>query len=202
MKTAALVFAFILSLTGFGFAADELLLIDGYEVTISGGPEGTVDFGAGNGSVVEVSGAADIVHGGKQSLKVTYDAVEGGYIYVARGFDLDANNAGWLMKAGDISWTKYNAIAFYMYGSDSKTKIAFDIKDNGGEILRYIFEDNFKGWQQVVCLFKDFVARDDWQPQNAEKNALLDFPIKSYQFEPLPPSKGTLYFDDAELLKK
>jgi len=202
MKKAALVFAFILSLTGFGFAADELLLIDSYEVTISGGPEGTVDFGAGNGSVVDVSGATDIVHGGKQSLKVTYDAVAGGYIYVARGFDLDAKNAGWLMKAGDINWNKYNAIAFYMYGSDSKTKIAFDIKDNGGEILRYTFEDNFKGWQQVVCLFKDFVARDDWQPQTAEKNGQLDFPIKSYQFEPLPPAKGTLYFDDAELLKK
>lgn len=202
MKTAVLVFVLALSFMGLGFAADELLLIDGYEVTISGGPEGTVDFGAGNGSVVDVSGVTDIVHGGKQSLKVTYDAVSGGYIWVARGYDLDAKNAGWLVKGGDISWNKYNTIAFYMYGSDSKTKIAFDIKDNGGEILRYIFEDNFKGWQQVVCLFKDFVARDDWQPQNAEKNGQLDFPVKSYQFEPLPPAKGTLYFDDAELLKK
>ncbi len=201
MKKAALVFALVLSLAGFCFAADELL-IDSYEVTISGGPAGTVDFGAGNGSFVDVTGAEDLVHGGKQSLKVTYDAIEGGYIWVARGFDLDAGNAGWLMKAGDISWNKYDAIAFYMYGSESKTKFAFDIKDNGGEILRYIFVDDFKGWKQVICPFKDFVARDDWQPQNAEKNGTLDFPIKSYQFEPLPPAKGTVYFDDCTLIKQ
>jgi hypothetical protein len=202
MKIFALVFVIALSFAGLSLAADEALLIDGFEVTIYGGPEGTVDFGAGNGSSVEVSAATDIAHGGKQSLKVTYDAVPGGYIWVARGYDLDANNAGWLMKAGDIGWNKYNAIAFYMYGSNNKAKIAFDIKDNGGEILRYILEDNFTGWKQIVCPFNEFTARDDWQPQNAEKNGRIDFPIKSYQFEPLPPAKGTFYVDDAELIKK
>ncbi|MFA5144754.1 MAG: carbohydrate binding domain-containing protein [Candidatus Omnitrophota bacterium] len=202
MKTAVLILVMVLSLAGLSLAADEILLIDGFEIMITGGPEGTVDFGAGNGSNVEVSAATDIAHGGKQSLKVTYDAVPGGYIWVARGYDLDAKNSGWLVKAGDVSWNKYNAIAFYMYGSDNKAKIAFDIKDNGGEISRYIFEDNFKGWKQVVCPFKEFVARDDWQPQTAEKNGQIDFPIKSYQFEPLPPAKGTLYLDDAELVKK
>ncbi|MCK9603204.1 MAG: hypothetical protein M0R66_02320 [Candidatus Omnitrophica bacterium] len=202
MKTLVLVLVLALSFLGLSFAADGLLVIDDYEVVISGGPEGTVDFGAGNGSFVDVTAGIDIVHGGKQSLKVDYDAVSGGYIYVARGFDLDAKNAGWLVKGGDIDWNKYNAIAFYMYGSDSKAKIAFDMKDNGGEILRYAFEDNFTGWKQIVCPFKDFMARDDWQPQNAEKNGLIDYPIKSYQFEPLPPAKGTLYFDDCELIKQ
>ncbi len=202
MKIAVLIFVLALSFAGLSFAADEALLIDDFEVAIYGGPEGTVDFGAGNGSSVEVSAGTDIVHGGKQSLKVTYDAIPGGYIWIAGGYDLDAKNAGWLMKVGDINWNKYNTIAFYMYGSDTKAKIAFDIKDNGGEILRYIFEDNFKGWKQIVCPFNEFAARSDWQPRNAEKNGQIDFPIKSYQFEPLPPAKGTLYLDDAELLKK
>lgn len=202
MKILGFLLVITLCLAGLGFAQEEILLIDGFEVTISGGPEGTVDFGAGNGSSVEVAAATDIIHGGKQSLKVTYDAVPGGYIWVARGTDLNAKNAGWLVKGADINWNKYNAIAFYMYGSDSKAKIAFDIKDNGGEIWRFVFEDNFKGWKQIACPLNEFVVRTDWQPDSADRNAKMDFPIKSYQFEPLPPAKGTLYFDDAELIKK
>ena len=89
-----------------------------------------------------------------------------------------------------------------MYGSDSKTKVAFDIKDNGNEMWRFMLEDNFKGWKQIVCPFKDFFARGDWQPNSADKNYTLDFPIKSFQFEPLPEAKGALYFDDVRLLEK
>ena len=35
-----------------------------------------------------------------------------------------------------------------------------------------------------------------------DKNGTIDFPIKVIQFEPLPGSKGTLYFDTVELVKK
>ena len=59
----------------------------------------------------------------------------------------------------------------YVYGTDSKAKIAFDIKDNGAEIWRFITEDDFKGWKRVVCNFKKFLVRDDWQPENADKNS-------------------------------
>ncbi len=183
------------------FAQSQPLLIDDFEGTISGGPEGTVDFGAGNGSSVDVTAATDIQHSGKQSIKVTFDAVSGGYIWIARGFGLDAKNTAWLIKPENIPWKDYSAISFYMYGNDSKTKVAFDIKDNGNEIWRYVTEDNFKGWKQIVCPFKDFVVRDDWQPDSADKNAVLDFPLKSYQFEPRPAAKGTLYFDQVELIK-
>ncbi|TAM40455.1 hypothetical protein EPN54_02660, partial [bacterium] len=165
-------------------------------------PEGTVDFGAGNGSSVAVSQATDIKNTGNQALKVVYDAVPGGYIYVARGTGLDAKNANWSIKPEDIKWENYSAISFYMYGTDSKEKIAFDIKDNGGEIWRFILEDNFKGWKQIICKFDKFMVRDDWQPDGADKNGKLDFPIKVFQFEPLPGSKGTLYFDTVELVKK
>jgi hypothetical protein len=200
MKT--LYFIFILCIVATPcFSQDKGLLIDDFEGVISGGPEGTVDFGAGNGSSIEVVADNKIKYSGQQSIKVTYDAVPGGYMWVARGFDLDAKNAGWQVKPQDIDWTKYNAISFYMYGSDSQTKIALDIKDNGNEMWRFMVEDNFQGWKQVSCPFNEFFLRDDWQPNNADKNANLDFPLKSFQFEPRPEAKGVVYFDGVELTK-
>ena len=177
-------------------------MLDDFEVLVSGGTEGTVDFGSGNGSSVEVTQAIDIKNSGNQALKIVYDAVSGGYIYVARGTGLDAQNANWQLKPSDIKWEEYSAISFYIYGTDSKAKIAFDIKDNGAEIWRFMVEDDLKGWKKVVCDFDKFIVRDDWQPDGADKNGKLDFSIKSFQFEPLPGSKGTLYFDTVELVKK
>lgn len=175
------------------------LLLDDFEGVISGGPEGTVDFGAGNSSSVEVTAAQDIKYSGNQSLKVVYDAVTDGYMWVARGFNLDAKNAAWLVKPEDIDWKKYTGISFYMYGSDSKAKVAFDVKDAGSEIHRFMVEDNFTGWKKITCPFNMFFARDDWQPDAADKNATLDFPIMSFQFEPRPVAKGTVYFDSVTL---
>jgi hypothetical protein len=202
MKSLHLVLIFVFFFALACFAQEKGLLIDDFEGKISGGPEGTVDFGAGGGSSVEVTAATDIKYSGNQSLKVAYDAVSGGYMWVARGFSLDAKNAAWLVKPQDIDWTKFKAISFYMYGSDSQTKIAFDIKDNGNEIWRFMVEDNFKGWKQIICPFNEFFARGDWQPNDADKNAVLNFPIKSFQFEPRPVAKGMVYFDDVQLISK
>jgi hypothetical protein len=190
-----------LSATIFCFAQEGNLLIDDFEGEISGPPQGTVDFGAGGGSTIEVTAATDIKNTGAQSIKVVFDAVPGGYMWVARGFGLDAAKADWLVKPEDIKWDDYKAISFYMYGGNSKTQVAFDVKDSGNEIWRFMLEDNFTGWKQIVCPFDQFFARDDWQPDNADKNANLDFPIKSFQFEPRPEAKGTLYFDTVELIK-
>lgn len=187
---------------GVCFAQEDKILLDDFEVAISGGQDGTVDFGAGNGSSVQVSAAKDVKNSGEQSIKVEYDAVPGGYIYVARGSGLDAKNAGWSVKPEDIKWEEYKAIVFYMYGEDSKEKVAFDIKDSTNEIWRFVVEDNFKGWKKIVCGLDKFVVRDDWQPEGADKNGKLDFPVKLFQFEPLPGCKGTLYFDTVELTKE
>jgi hypothetical protein len=64
--------------------------------------------------------------------------------------------------------------------------------------------DNFQGWEKITCPFSEFFARGDWQPQNADKNAVLNFPVKSFQFEPRPDSgtkQGKLYFDCVEPLR-
>jgi len=202
MKILHIVLIICLCLTASCFGQDKSLLIDDFEVAISAGPDGSVDFGAGGGSSVEVTASTDTIYSGKQSLKVVYNAVAGGYMWIARGFGLDAKNAVWIVRPEDIKWSEYNAVSFYVYGSDSKTRVAFDIKDNGNEMWRYMFEDNFKGWKQIVCPFNEFFVRPDWQPDAADKNANLDFPIKSFQFEPLPEAKGTLYLDTVELIKK
>jgi hypothetical protein len=197
-----LIFVLLLCLTLPCCAQEKGLLIDDFESEISGGPDGTVDFGAGGGSSVDVTADTDTKYSGNQSLKVTYDAVSGGYMWVARGFGLDVKNTAWLVRTEDIDWAKYNAFAFYVYGNGSKTQVAFDIKDNGNEMWRFMFEDNFKGWKQIVCPFNEFFARSDWQPDSADKNSTLDFPIKIFQFEPRPEAKGVLYFDDVELTNK
>ena len=181
-------------------AQQEVLLIDDFEGPLAGGPDGTVDFGSGGDSSVELTAATDIKHSGNQSMKIVYNAAPGGYMWIARGFDLDAANTQWLIKPQDIDWAKYSSISFYMYGTDSKANIAFDIKDNGNEMWRFMIEDHFQGWKQIICPFNNFFARGDWQPHNADKNANLDFPIKSFQFEPLPVSEGTFYFDGVSLL--
>ncbi|MFH0917749.1 MAG: carbohydrate binding domain-containing protein [Candidatus Omnitrophota bacterium] len=201
-KVFFLVVALGLFLSGNCLAQGDNLLLDDFEMAVSAGPEGTVDFGSGNGSSVQVTAATDIKNSGNQALKVVYEAVGGGYIYVARGWGLDAKNANWSIKPSDIKWEEYSGISFYIYGTDSKAKIAFDIKDNGGEIWRFVTDDDFVGWKKVVVSFDKFIVRDDWQPMDAEKNGVLDFPIKIFQFEPLPGTKGTLYFDTVELVKK
>ncbi len=201
MKILHMVLILCLSMTGLCCAQNQAqsLLLDDFEGPVSGGLEGTVDFGAGNGSSVDVTAASDIKNSGQQSIKVVYNAVSGGYMYVARGFGLDAKNAAWLVKPEAIEWSKYKAFSFYVYGSDSKTQVAFDIKDNGNEMWRFMFEDNFTGWKKIVCPFNMFLARDDWQPNNADNNLTLDFPIKVFQFEPRPQAQGTIYFDRVEL---
>lgn len=202
MKKIVLAAALLLGITGISLAAEGNLLVDDFEIAVSSGPEGTVDFGSGNGSIVKVATDAEVKNTGKQGLKVDFDAVTGGYMYVARGEGLDAHNTGWLVDPDDIKWQDYKAFSFYMYGSGSKGMIAFDLKDNGNEIWRFIVEDNFKGWKQIICNFDQFAARGDWQPQTADNNAVINFPIRSFQFEPLPPLKGTIYFDTMELVKK
>lgn len=201
MKLLVFALALALSISGRCLAA-ESLLIDGFEGAISGGPDGTVDFGAGNGSSVDVTANTEIKVSGIQSLKIHYNAVFGGYIYVAKGSNLDAQNANWLVKPEDIDWKLYRGISFFMYGTDSKTNIAFDIKDEGGEFWRFIVEDNFQGWKKVVCSFDEFFVRTDWQPDDADTNDTLELPITSFQFEPRPEARGTLYVDQVELVAK
>ena len=63
-------------------------------------------------------------------------------------------------------------------------------------------KDDFEGWKEMVIPFTSFIARGDWQPDTADGNRKLDFPVQSYQFEPKTVGSNVLYFDCVTLVKK
>lgn len=178
----------------------DILLIDDFEGEIS---PATVDSGAGGGSVIQIFPSLDIKYHGLQALKLEYDSVSGGYMWAGRGSGLDVKGADkWLKKPERINWSKYYALSFYMYGENSGASIAIDIIDSGKEYFRFMVKDDFVGWKQMICPLDEFFARGDWQPDSAQKNSKLDFPVNSFQFEPRSIQKGSAYFDYMHLIKK
>ena len=176
----------------------EELVLDSFEGEIS---SATVDYGTSEGSSLEVKASQDRKIDGSQSLKVEYILKPSGYMWVARGYNLDVEGAGvWSVVPEEVPWNLYNTISVYMYGRNTDGIIAFDIKDAGGELWRFILDDNFSGWKEMVCPFSQFFVRTDWQPQSADYNKVLDFPIMSFQFEPRMPGGGVFYFDSVKLL--
>ena len=175
------------------------LLLDDFEGEVS---SKTVDFGGGNGSTVQVRASVDNVQNGKQSLSIEYNSVAGGYMWVARGYALDVKGAAqWLKQPGDIAWGNFKGLSFHVLGEASNILVAFDIKDSKGEMFRYMFKDDKRAWSRIICPFKEFFSRSDWQPNNAEVNSVIDFPVMSFQLEVRTPAKGILYIDKVELVK-
>ena len=169
------------------------VILDSFEGVLN---HKTVDFGSSSNSSIKVKASQDKKACGNQSMEIIYNLKPSGYMWAARGFRLDVKGAAqWLVKPEDIKWQKYDAISVYAYGANSGGVIAFDVKDSGGEMWRFLIDDNFTGWKKIICPFNRFFPRKDWQPQNADNNGKLDFPIMSFQFEPLLPGKGVYYFD-------
>jgi hypothetical protein len=194
ISVASLVFAGAAS----GLEAGKVLVLDDFEGPIVAGQ--TIAAGAGNGSSVQVAADPTDKRHGDQSLKIEYDAASGGYIWVARGYDLGLKGAAlWTTEPQQINWSNYAAISFYLKGTGSGSQMAFDIKDAGGEMLRFMVKDDSNDWKQVVCPFDQFFSRGDWQSPTAEKNGTLDFPIKSFQFEPIAIAKGVINIDEVSL---
>ncbi|HQP91550.1 MAG TPA: carbohydrate binding domain-containing protein [Candidatus Omnitrophota bacterium] len=200
MKNKFLLFFTLFFICGVCSAQEEkkIFVIDDFEGEIISGPAGTIDIDAGGGSSVEVSADNTEKKSGQQSLKIVYDAVSGGYIRVARGYDLDVKGAArWLIEPEKINWDSYAAISFAMLGTGSGAKIAFDIKDANSQIFRFMVIDDSQTWKTVVCPFDQFSAIG--QPQNAGTDVTLVFPIKSFQFEPVAISKDMINVDEVAL---
>jgi hypothetical protein len=162
----------------------------------------TVDYGSGNGSTVNVSSSQDIKHEGSQSIKVEYNTVSGGYMWVARGYGLDVKGAAeWTASPEAIDWSEWGGLSFYVNGEGDGTMIAFDVKDAGGELWRTVFTIDEPGWQQVQVPFEHLFARTDWQPDSARVDDVLDFPLQSYQLEVRTPGEGVFYVDSVELTR-
>jgi len=175
------------------------ILLDSFEGKLN---HQTVDYGASIGSSLKIEAEKQLKVCGRQSMKMTYSLARDGYMWAARGYNIDVKGAArWLVKPTDIQWEEFDRFSLYMYGSNSGGVVNFDIKDAGGEMWRFVIKDDFKGWKEIVCPFSSFFVRKDWQPSSAERNELLDFPIMSFQFEPRGTTKGIYYFDCVKLLK-
>ncbi len=193
-------FIFCILILSLGCAQKKELLLDSFEGPLT---KETVDYGSSEGSSVVVSAESNLKVCGAQSLRLDYELKPQGYMWIARGYKLDVEGAAkWLLPPSQIIWGKYNAFSVYVYGRNSGGVIAFDIKDSRQEMWRFIIDDDFSGWREIICPFDAFFARKDWQPASATVNDVLDFPIMSFQFEPRTPSKGTYYFDCVKLVEK
>ena len=52
--------------------------------------------------------------------------------------------------AGEIRWSGFKGVSLQMFGTNSGGKVAFDIKDSGSEMWRFVLEDNFSGWNNIL----------------------------------------------------
>lgn len=179
-----------------------VLIIDSFEGPLIGGTKATVDYGSGAGAKVNIGPAKKPVVHGRQSLKIVYDVSQGGYMWVARGYGLTQKNAAqWKVPPEKIKWDNYDAFVFYLYGEANGNDVAVDLIDSGKEYWRFLIKDDTKGWKEVVIPFSDFSAREDWQPDSADWNSKMDFPIMAFQFEP-KTGMGILFVDKVYLRKK
>lgn len=193
VSTVALIFFLI----GCGHQKKELL-IDSFEGELN---RETVDFGAGEGSLLSITACREFKVCGEQSLKLDYDLKPSGYMWASRGYNLDVKGAAkWEATPESIDWKRYNALSVQMYGGNLGGVVAFDVKDAGGEMWRFLLDDDFAGWREIICPLVEFFPRRDWQPESARRNEVLDFPIMSFQFEPRFPGKGVYYFDCIKLI--
>ena len=178
--------------------SDEVML-DSFEGQAS---RETVDYGSSSSTKIAVSFSKEQKVCGRQSLKIDYDLKKDGYMYCARGHGLDVSGAVWEAGAPEsINWSAYPSMSVQVFGS-KRGNIAFDVKDSGGELWRYMINDDFEGWKEIVVPFDQFRVREDWQPQTADGNRSLDFPVKSFQFEPKNPGVGAVYIDCVKLVNK
>jgi len=92
-------------------------------------------------------------------------------------FDANVNGWGGLTHAfenEDVDawtpqdWTRYEGVAFWLYGQNTGNQLLFEIQDNRNpgstgadvEIWSYGFVDDFSGWRQIVLGFDEFVRKE------------------------------------------
>jgi len=181
------------------------LLIDSFEGKIG---VDTVDYGSSSDSSMTASSTKKYSQCGTHSMQLDYNLKKGGYVYCAKGSGVhlrrdsstwQTGQAGWRVHPDSIKWGDYRAFKISLRGT--RGRVAIDVKDSGGELLRKYVYLKKEGWNHFEIPFSKFSSRSDWQPETAVKNGMIDFPLNSFQIEPKSPGQGTLYVDCVTLLE-
>ncbi|MEV6114257.1 glycoside hydrolase family 3 N-terminal domain-containing protein [Streptomyces sp. NPDC052109] len=104
-------------------------------------------------------------------------------------------------------WSAHKGIRFWWEGRDNGRKIAFEIKDGGGngeasELWTTSFTDDFTGWKQIEIPFTDFQYRTDYQPVGGIDHVLGLTRMWGYAVTLPAGTKGDFAMDDVELYGK
>ncbi len=115
-----------------------------------------------------------IVKEGTSSLKVVWDNSQGGIYY---NFHTSQ------------SWYKSKYVSFYVYGANSGTTMALQIrfkKVSGGDWVDFRWTDDFSGWKRLVFELDN--------PANASGRTFWT-DVRQVVFRSVSPHSATLYFD-------
>lgn len=122
------------------------------------------------------------------------------------GFDhrLTEGN-GWAPQ----DWSNHNAFQFWLYGNNTGQPVPLDIFDNRNpddatdtaERWRYVFLDDYEGWQRITIPFAFFQRRTDWQPGSAPDDGFGLTEINGYAIGfPAGVGEQTAYLDNVQVV--
>lgn len=81
-----------------------------------------------------------------------------------------------------FDWSSFRALSLWVFGTNSGQMFVVELNDKGEEHFRSpLITDDFTGWKQIVIPFEEFASRQDWQPENADIDLDITWPIKDFQ---------------------
>lgn len=145
------------------------------------------DADAGKSSSIRGEIVNDAVHGSK-ALKI--------------GWTLDGwTGLGWMPNDPKIvwDWSQYKSLSFWVKSSGSKERFVIELDDVNKEVFwSALVKADSTEWTKVVIPFKQIRARSEWQPADAKKNSVIDWPV---QMQIVPQTKeGSVTIDYFEAI--
>ena len=161
----------------------------------------TVEYGSRDFNLAVESAAKSGTPFGR-SLKLTLKLIPGSYNFLASGQGLIDKKCEWENRPGKLNWDDVIGISYKLFVEPVKgapvkvnmVKIATDVIDGDGEILRASKIVHTGEWIEERVYFKELTTRYDyqrdwksvrWNGTGESKTSLsrVDNGVKSYQFE-------------------
>ncbi|MGE5483061.1 MAG: carbohydrate binding domain-containing protein [Bacteroidota bacterium] len=143
--------------------------------------------------------------GPASSIKIT--VVDDPTAHGQRALRIDSVTKDWngvpISAAGDkeFDWSDYRALSMWVYGTNSGVGFFVELNDKGEEHFRSpLIVDDFIGWKQIVIPFEEFLSRDDWQPDTADMDLEITWPIRDFQPFTGASGEGYILIDLIEVI--